>query len=82
MNKLDATYKRACMETPRDKYYTELFRTITDYNNRNDSPFSNEKTQYEIHIVIAEEEAEDHNITLDAQNITVDNLSQRSNTQR
>ena len=29
LNKLDARCKRACMEKPRDKYYTELLRTIT-----------------------------------------------------
>ena len=39
LNKLYAMCERVCMETPRDKYYTELFRTITDCNNRNDAPF-------------------------------------------
>ena len=29
LNRLDATRKRACMETSRDMYYTEIFRTLT-----------------------------------------------------
>ena len=32
LNRIDATCKRACTSTPRDKYYTELNRTITDCN--------------------------------------------------
>ena len=46
LNKLYATCKRACMATPRDKYYTELFRTITDSNDRNSAPLFNEKIPY------------------------------------
>ena len=42
LNKLDAMFEQACMATPRDKYYTELFRTITYFNNHNNAPFSNE----------------------------------------
>ena len=30
LNKLDAMCKRVCMKTSTDKYYTEIFRTITD----------------------------------------------------
>ena len=39
LNNYDATWKRACMANSRDKHYTELLRTITDYNNCNDAPF-------------------------------------------
>ena len=52
LNKLDAMCERACMITPRDKYYTEMFRTITDCNYRNGAPLSNEKTRDAIHRVI------------------------------
>ena len=62
MNKLDATYKRAYMATPRDKYYTELYRTITDCNDCNGAPLSNENIRDSIRIVIVEEEAEAHNV--------------------
>ena len=30
LNNLDATCKRTCIANSRDKYYTELLRTITD----------------------------------------------------
>ena len=41
LNKLDATCEQACMATSKDKYYTELCNTITDYNDRNNMPLSN-----------------------------------------
>ena len=74
--------EQACMANLRDKYYTELFRTIIDYNNLNNAPFYNENIRYEIYRVIAEEEADAHNITSDSHNVTVNNFSQASNTQR
>ena len=74
MNKVGATCKQACMANLRDKYYTELFRTITDCNDCNGAPLSNEKILDSIHKVIVEEE-------VDAHNITVDTLSQTPNTQ-
>ena len=63
------------MEPPRNKYHTELFRTIPDCNNPNDAPLSNEKIQYSINIVTLEEDAGANNITLDAHNVTVDTYS-------
>ena len=65
LNRLDTTCEWACMETPRDKYYTELYRNITDYNSHNGALFSNEKIWYAIHRVIVEEEVEYHNVTVD-----------------
>ena len=53
------------MATPRDKYYTELLRTITDCNDLNGALFSNEKIRDAIHRVIVEEEADLHNVTVD-----------------
>ena len=76
MNELDAMYEQACIETPRDKYYTKFFRTIIDCNDCNLAPFSNEKVWDEIHSVITEEEADTYNITSDAHNVTVDTFSQ------
>ena len=40
LNRLDATYGRACMATSRDRYYTENFNTLTNYNDRNNTPLS------------------------------------------
>ena len=53
------------METPRDKYYKELYRTIIYCNDINGAPFSNESIRYTILRVIVEEESEDHNVTMD-----------------
>ena len=70
------------MEHPRDKYYTELFRAMIDFNNRNDAPLYNENIRYTINRVITEEESYAHNITLDAHKVTVDSFSQTSNIQK
>ena len=43
LDRLDVTYERACMATPKEKYYTKLLKTLVDENNRNGVPFSNEK---------------------------------------
>ena len=37
LNRLDTTCKRLCMEGSRDKYYMEILKTITDYNDCNDA---------------------------------------------
>ena len=75
-NKLDATCKRACMTNSKEKYYTEIYRTLTDYNDRNNTPLSNAKTQEEMRKVIEEESISDSN------NVTADTFSNASNTQR
>ena len=50
-----------------------MLRTITDYNNPNDAPLSNENIREVIHKVIEEES--------DAHNVTVDNFSHMPDTQ-
>ena len=70
------------MVTSREEYYTKMYDTIINYNDRNDAPFSNEKTQQAIHEVIVEEEFYAHNITFDDHNVNADTFSQTTNTQR
>ena len=41
--RLDVMYERACMATPKDKYYNMLLNTLVDDNNRKGEPLSNEK---------------------------------------
>ena len=41
LNDFDATCERACMETSNNKYYTEMFNTLTDNNDHNNTPLSN-----------------------------------------
>ena len=64
------------METSRDKYYTEMFKNLTDYSDRNNTPLFNTKIQEEIHKVIEEEPI------AEANNFTVDTFSHASNTKR
>ena len=54
------------MATSRDIYYTEMFNTLTDYNDHKNNPFSNAKIQEAIRKVIEEES------TADANNVTAD----------
>ena len=70
------------MANSRDKYYTKVYETRIDYNDRNDASLYNKNILDAIHKVIDEEELDAHYIILDAHNVTVDNFSQTSNTQR
>ena len=74
LNKIDATCKRACIATSREKYYTKIYDTLIGHNDRNNASLSNENIQDAIHKVITEEESDSHNITLDAHNVTSDTL--------
>ena len=58
LDRIDVTYERAFMSTPKDKYSTKLFKTLVDDNNRNGAPLSNEKIQRAVSIVMEETEAE------------------------
>ena len=64
-NKLDATYKQACMVTPKDKHNTELSVTITNSNDHNGESLSNDKIRDAIIRFIVEEGVEAHNATMD-----------------
>ena len=46
------------MSTPKDKYHTKLLKTLVNDNNRNSAPFSNEKIQQAVSIVMEETEAQ------------------------
>ena len=49
---IDAACKQAFMKKSRDKYYMEMLRTITYFNNRNNEPLLNENIQEAKHKVI------------------------------
>ena len=66
------TDERACMATPKDKYYTKLLEALVDYNNHHNAPFSNENLRQAISTVMAETEEEEHNIISDANKVTMD----------
>ena len=62
---LNATYEHACMENPKDKYWTKMYDTITNYNDQNHTPLSNEKIREAIHKLTLKEQAEANNVTVD-----------------
>ena len=64
-NKLDTAYERVCMANEKDKYWTEMYYTITDYNELNHTPFSSAKIRKELDKVMLEEQAEPNNTTVD-----------------
>ena len=53
-----------------------MFRTLTDYNNQNNTPLLNDNIREEIRKVVEEESVSDCN------NVTADTFSHMSNTQR
>ena len=64
------------METSREKAYTEMFNTLTDYNDHNNTPLSNANILESIRKVIEEESI------VDANNVTTDTFSHASNSKR
>ena len=53
------------MENPKDKYWTKMYDTITNYNDQNHTPLSNEKIREAIHKLTLKEQAEANNVTVD-----------------
>ena len=49
LNNIGATCEQVCMETSKDKYYTEMYNTLTDYNDRKNIPLSNAKIREAIY---------------------------------
>ena len=58
MDRLDVTYQRAFVATPKDKYYNALLDTLVKGNNLRGEPFSNEKIQKTVGKLIEETEVE------------------------
>ena len=52
LDRLGVTYERVCMDTPKEKYYTNLLKSLVDNNNRNGAPLSNEKIRQAVSIVM------------------------------
>ena len=58
LDRLDVTYQRAFISTPKDKYYNALLDTIVKENNLRGEPLSNQNIQKAVSDVIEEKEAE------------------------
>ena len=64
-NNLDATYERACMANAKEKYRSEMYDTITKYNDQHHTPLSNVNIIEAIDQVTREKQSEANNATVD-----------------
>ena len=78
LNGLDVTYERACMATTKEKYYTKKLETIVDYNDRNNSPLSNEKLRQAVSKFMVETEEVELDAERNANNVTMDTFCNHS----
>ena len=65
-----------CMTNSKDKYYTEMCNTLTNYNDCNNTPLSNANILEALCKVMEEESI------MDANNVTTNTFSHASNAQR
>ena len=59
-------YEHVCMENAKGNYWSEMYDNITNYNECNNKPLSNEKIREAIDQVILEDKTEADNIMVDA----------------
>ena len=57
-------YKCACIENAKENYCSEMYGTITNYNNHNHTPLPNLKVIEATNQVIPEEQAEENKVTV------------------
>ena len=43
LNRLDVSYERACMATPKEEYWTKILEAPVNYNDYNNESFPNKK---------------------------------------
>ena len=76
LKNLDSVCERSCMANSKNNYYTEIFNTLTDYNERNNTPLINSNIIKAIRKFMEEESL------TDANNVTADTFSHDSSAQR
>ena len=64
-NNMDTHFERACVANVKEKYQSEIYDTITNYNDRNHIPLSSANNREAINQLIMEEQAESNNINVD-----------------
>ena len=65
LNHLYATYKCPYMKNTKGNYWSEMYDTITNYNDRNHTPLSKAKIREAVNQVILEEKVESNNVLVD-----------------
>ena len=78
LNRLDVSYEEACMDTPRDEYFTDMLETLIDHNDRHNAALSIEKLRQAVSIVMAETEEEERDAKYNANNVTIDTFFNNS----
>ena len=56
LDRLEVSYKRDCMATPKEGYFTEMLDSLIKHNHRPGTPLSNKKLQEAVCRVMEEEE--------------------------
>ena len=56
LDKLDVSYEKWCMATPKEEYFGEMLDHIIKQNHRHDTPMSNENLQEAVIRVMKDEE--------------------------
>ena len=74
-NNLDANCEQSCMANPKDKYHTDMCNTLSDHNDRSNTPSSNANIREAMRKFMEKESI------MDAKNITADTFSHASNAQ-
>ena len=58
LDRLDVSYKIACMATPKEEYFTEVMNHINTYDDRHSQILSSKKLRYSVIRVTQDEEEE------------------------
>ena len=71
LERLDVSYERACMATPKEEYFGDILDHLIKHNRRHSTPMSNEKLREAvIRVMEYEEKDPERNVN----NVTTDNL--------
>ena len=73
LDRLDVSYERACMVTPREEYFTKMLDSLPKHNHSHSTPLSSKKLQKAVSRVMEEEEKY---AKRNVNNVTTDNLFQ------
>ena len=73
LDRIDVSYERACMATPREELFMEMLNSLLENNHRHGTPLSSKNLQEAVSRVMEEEEKY---YERNANNITTDNFFQ------
>ena len=65
------------MENAKEDYWSEMYDTITNYNEQNHSPLSNTKIIEVIYQVVLEDQVESNNVTVDTLSPKINDMTNK-----